>query len=484
MSFTSAAFWWFCLAAFALHWATPRRYRWVTLLVASYGFYGTFGLDILAVLASLTAVVYALSRLMARAAGRRRRALLAIDIGVPLASLLVFKYLNLFWQAALYLAAPLGADRAPRSFNLLVPIGISFYVFKLISYAVEVYHGRLQPERHPGYFALYVCFFPQILAGPIERPGQLIPQLRQPARFDAAGAFAGARLMLWGLFKKLVIAERIAYYVGAVFAEPEYKSFHLVLAAWLYYIQIYCDFSGYSDISIGLSRALGFSPPPNFNYPYLSRDVSEFWTRWHITLSSWLRDYLFLPIAYAVSRRVPDRGWLGISGDAWAYAAGMLATMLLGGLWHGAAWTFVAWGAVHGVFLVSSYLSRRWRRRVVRATRVGRQPRLHRALRVFVTFNLVSFAWIPFRASSFAGLRQYIHYLQFKLPAAGVANLLFDAALVTVFLALESVQRNPQRFPRLLGAPLPLKAVGYALFLIALSVLSVDSNNPFIYFRF
>jgi alginate O-acetyltransferase complex protein AlgI len=484
MSFTSAAFWWFCLGAFAAAWATPARYRWVALLAASYAFYGTFGLDVLAVLVLLTVAVYLVSSVMARASGSRRRVWLAVDVGVPLAALVLFKYLNLFWQAALYVAGPLAGGRVPQSFNLLVPIGISFYVFKLISYAIEVYHGRLGPERHLGHFALYVSFFPQILAGPIERPGQLLPQLRQPAAFDARAAFGGARLMLWGLFKKVVIAERLAYYVGAVFLEPQYKSFHLVFAAWLYYVQIYCDFSGYSDISIGLSRALGFSPPANFNYPYLSRDVSEFWTRWHITLSSWLRDYLFLPIAYAVSRRVPDRGWLGIGADGWAYAVGMFATMLLGGLWHGAAWTFVAWGGVHGVFLVSSYLSRRWRKRVVKATGLGRRPALHRSLRVFLTFNLVSFAWIFFRAASFENLRQYLRYMQVKLPPTGAANLVFDAVLVALFFALEYVQRNPSRFPRVQGAPLPVKAVGYALFVVALIVLSVDSSNPFIYFRF
>jgi len=484
MSFTSAAFWSFCLAVFAIVWATPRRYRWLPLLAASYVFYGTFGLDILAVLVALTTAVYFVSRPMALARGGRRRLLLAVNIGVPLAALVVFKYLDLFWQAALYLAGPLATGRTAAPLNLLVPIGISFYVFKLVSYVLEVYYGRLAPERHFGYFALYVSFFPQILAGPIERPGQLIPQLREPADFSARAAFGGVRLMLWGLFKKLVIAERLAFYVTAVFVEPEYKSLHLVFAAWLYYFQIYCDFSGYSDISIGLSRALGFAPPANFNYPYLSRNVSEFWTRWHMTLSSWLRDYLFLPIAYAVARRVPDRGWLGMNGDASAYGIGMFATMLLGGLWHGASWTFLAWGAVHGVFLVSSYASRRWRKRVVRATHLGRWPGAHRALRVFLAFNLVSFAWIVFRASSFANLRQYLHYMQLKLPPTGIANLAFDAALVGLFLGLEYVQRNAARFPRLLGAPLPLKAVGYALFLVALIVLSVDSNNPFIYFRF
>jgi len=484
VSFASAGFWLFCVGAVALAWITPRRHRWVTLLAASYAFYGSFGLEILGVLVLLTAVVYLVSRLMARAAGRRRRLLLALDIGVPLSALFVFKYLDLFWQAVLSVAGPFAAGRPAEPFNLLVPIGISFYVFKLISYAVEVYHRRVPPEEHPGYFALYVAFFPQILAGPIERPGQLIPQLREPARFDLAATFAGVRLVSWGLFKKLVIAERLAFYVGEVFLAPEYKSFHLVLAAWLYYIQIYCDFSGYSDISIGISRALGFSPPANFDYPYLSRDVSDFWRRWHITLSSWLRDYLFLPIAYAAMRKLPDGNLLGARSEAWAYAAGIFVTMLIGGLWHGAAWTFVAWGAVHGGFLVVSYGTKRWRKRAVRLAGLYRAPRLHRALQVFVTFNLVALAWIPFRATSFDNAREYVRYMQLKLPPAGVANLLFDAALVAGLLALEYAQRNPSRFPRLQRAPLTVKAAGYAVFLLALIVLSVDSANPFIYFRF
>ncbi|RPJ71174.1 MAG: MBOAT family protein [Acidobacteria bacterium] len=484
MSFGSAAFWLFCFVAVGLSWVTPKRYRWLTLLGASDACYGSCGPDILGVLVLLTAAVYLVSRVMARATGRRRRLLLALDIGLPLAALVVFKYLDLFWEALRSLASPFGTGRPAESFNLLVPIGISFYVFKLISYAVEVYHRRIPAEEHPGYFALYVAFFPQILAGPIERPGALIPQLRQPASFDIATVFAGGRLMLWGLFKKQVIAERLAFYVGEVFLAPEYKSFHLVIAAWLYYIQIYCDFSGYSDISIGISRTLGFSPPQNFDYPYLSRDVGEFWRRWHITLSSWLRDYLFLPTAYALTRRLPEGGWLGARSEAWAYAVATLVTMLLGGLWHGAAWMFVAWGALHGVFLVSSYASKGWRKRAARTVGLTGRARLHHALQVFVTFNLVALAWIPFRATSFENLREYLHYMQLKLPPAGVANLLFNAALVALLLALEYAQRNPSRFPRLQRAPLPVKAVGYAAFLVALIVLSVDSANPFIYFRF
>ena len=250
MSFTSAAFWLFCLVVVAAHAAAPPRFRWPILLTASYVFYGSFGLGILAVLVGLTAVVFVASRAMAGADGRLRRVLLIAALAVPLAALVVFKYLSLFRDTILYLAGRLPAAAEP--FNLLVPIGISFYVFKLISYSLDVYHRRTPAETHPGHFALYVAYFPQILAGPIERAGHLLPQVRDARRADAAGVLAGVRLVAWGLFKKLVVANRLALYVGEVFAAPEYKSLHLVFAAGLYYIQIYCDFSGYSDVSTGI----------------------------------------------------------------------------------------------------------------------------------------------------------------------------------------------------------------------------------------
>jgi alginate O-acetyltransferase complex protein AlgI len=482
MWFNSAAFWVFCLAACCLYYLAPRRSRWACLLGASYAFYGTFGWSILGVLVGLTLFVFVVSRVMNRASGAARRLLLAVDIGVPLLALVVFKYLTLIWEAVRYLGAAPGGSAAPV--NILVPVGISFYTFKLLSYAFEVYHRRLAVETDVRYFAIYVAYFPQILAGPIERPGDFLPQLRETAPFDGRGVAAGVKLVAWGLFKKLVVANRLAYYVGEVFAAPQYKGLHLVFAAYAYYFQIYCDFSGYSDMSVGISRALGLSAPENFNYPYLSRDVSQFWTRWHITLSTWLRDYLFLPVAYAVMRRVPGDRWAAVSAESWGYGVAMFTTMVLGGLWHGAAWTFVAWGGVHGIYLVSSYASRRVRRRVCRTIGLRRVPRLHHALSVVVTFNLVALAWIPFRAASFENLRVYLRYFQFSLPAAGMANLLFDLAVVLALIGLEHLQRHDADRPVLRRVPIELRAVGYALFVIALVVFSVDANDPFIYFRF
>ncbi len=484
MLFNSTHFWGFCVACVSLYYLVPHKLRWALLLAASYYFYATFGVRVLFVLVGLTAFVYLVTRAMDRAPTKRARRLwLVADVVGPLAALVVFKYVGLIWEGAQYLAGIL-LHRSPLApVNILAPIGISFYVFKLLSYAFDVYHRRTPAESHPGYFALYVAYFPQILAGPIERPGHLLPQLRGRVKFDPAGVLDAAKLVAWGLFKKMVVADRLAFYVSEVFLTPKYRGLHLVFGAWFYYFQIYCDFSGYSDISVGLSRALGFSPPLNFDYPYLSRNVSQFWTRWHITLSSWLRDYLFLPITYAVMRRIPEDRWLRIKAEAWGYGVGMLVTMLLGGLWHGAALTFVAWGALHGVFLVASYATRNARKRFCKAIRVNRVPRLHHAISILVTFQLVTLAWIVFRATSFENAYTYIKYMQLRLPPAGVVNLLFDSALVVVLLALEYVQRHQADFA-LERIPLEVKAVGYALFVVVLVAFSVDTNNPFIYFRF
>jgi D-alanyl-lipoteichoic acid acyltransferase DltB (MBOAT superfamily) len=484
MAFNSAPFWIFCAAALGLHWLVPRGARWAWLLAASYVFYGSFGLPVLAVLAGLTAAVYALSLAMAKAEGSRRRALLIVALGVPLATLIASKYLALIWEAVSAATLALAGAPVDSRINVLVPIGISFYVFKLVSYAVDVYRRHVPAERHAGRFALYVAYFPQILAGPIERAGGFLPQVASPPAWTLDDTAAGLRLVAWGLFKKLVVADRLALYVGEVFGSPEYKSFHLVAAACLYYIQIYADFSGYTDISIGLSRMLGHRAPQNFNAPYLARSVGEFWTRWHMTLSSWLRDYLFLPVAYAVERRIPDDRRFGIRADLWAYGVGVMVTFTLAGLWHGSAWTFAAWGALHGGYLVASRATTRLRRRLVRASGLGRRPRLHAALQTAITFVLVSAAWILFRASSFGHAWTYVRYLQFKLPMTGVVNLAFDLALVTVFLGLEWAQRRGFQAAQGRRTPVEARAIGYALFVAVLLAFSVDASDPFIYFRF
>jgi alginate O-acetyltransferase complex protein AlgI len=483
MSFLSAGAWAACLAVVSAYYLTPGRFRWAVLLAASYAFYGWFGLDVLAVLAVLTVVVWSAALGMGSASPSRRRLLLAVAVGVPLGALVGFKYLNLLWSTVQEVGRSL-AGAKPIPLAILAPIGISFYVFKLISYALDVHHRRIPAERHLGFFALYVSYFPQILAGPIERPGHFLEDVRKTAAWDLDRVLDGARLVTWGLFKKLVIADRLAYYVSEVFAAPRYKGLHLLVAAYCYYFQIYCDFSGYSDISLGISRMLGLTAPKNFDYPYLSRDVSQFWTRWHITLSQWLRDYLFLPIAYVVMRRVERDRWAGVSTEGWGYAIGMSVTMLLGGLWHGAAWTFAAWGLLHGIYLVTSFGTRKIRKRVVRAIRLNRVPRLHHALSIILTFHLVTAAWILFRAESFDVALKYFHYMQLKLSPNGRVTMGVSVAFVLILLGFEYVQRHAAEWRVTRRVPIEVKAVAYALFVAATIAFSVDAGNAFIYFKF
>ena len=274
--------------------------------------------------------------------------------------------------------------------KILLPIGLSFHTFQAMSYTIEVYYGRQKAERHLGIYALYVMFYPQLVAGPIERPQNLLHQFRRPHRFKADRAAAGLRLMLWGFFKKLVVADRMAPVVDAVFNRPaSYGPGMMLLATYCFAFQIYCDFSGYSDIARGAAKVMGFRLMENFDRPYAAASVGEFWRRWHISLSTWFRDYLYIPL-----------GGNRVRLPRWCF--NVLVVFLVSGLWHGASWTFVVWGLLHGLYLVGSRLTGPAREQAARATGLANHPGLLRAWRVLVTFHLVAFAWIFFRANSVA----------------------------------------------------------------------------------
>ena len=374
-----------------------------------------------------------------------------------------------------------GARLAVQPVHLLLPIGISFYTFRLLGYLIDVYHGRVKAERHAGYFGLFAAFFPQVSAGPIERARDFLPRLRSPGRFDADRLVSGAAQVAWGLFKKAVIANRLAVFVDQVFAAPPGQGLNLVVAAWLYAIQIYCDFSGYTDIAIGLARLLGYESAKNFDAPYASRSVADFWTRWHMSLSFWFRDYLFLPLSYAATRRERRDTVLGVRIETLGYVQATAVTMVLCGLWHGASWSFVAWGALHALYLIAGQLSRRLRRRWARRTGLAARPSLHLALQVVVTFNLVSFAWIFFRAPTLAKAFEYLHYMQIKPSASGAGHLIVDCVLAVAFLLGEWLYRNARPVRPL---PLPVRAGLLAAAVCVILLFGVDAGNEFIYVRF
>lgn len=485
MLFNSIDFWGFFAVIFAVYFFVPQKFKWFFLLLASYFFYGYWKKEYVLLLAFPTLVTYFAARGMAAAQTHgRKRLLFWSGLTVSLGLLFVFKYLELFRQTLHDLAGYFMHIQPLSPLKIILPIGISFFTFRIVSYLIDVYYERIPAERHLGIYALYVSFFPQLLAGPIDRAARLIPQFKTPVYFDWERITSGSRLIVWGLFKKLVIADRLLWFVTQVFRRPEKQALYLIFGVYFYAFQIYCDFSGYSDMAVGVSRILGFESMKNFDFPYFSKSITEFWNRWHISLSSWLRDYLFLPLAYATMRRIKGEKLLAVKAETWGYFIGIFFTMLLGGLWHGARWTFVIWGVLFGIYQMFAYASKRLRKKIVKKTGLQRLPWLHTALSVFITFNLVSFAWIFFRAASFSKALTYISYIKLHLPEDGSVHFYYNLILLLFFLLIEYFYKNRDRIVFWQHFPRPVKMAAFAFFCCLLIVLAMDTSNEFIYLQF
>jgi len=359
------------------------------LLLASYYFYMCWKAEYVVLIMASTLVDYYAGIQMGRQDSKlKRRKYLILSLITNLGLLFSFKYANFFNSSFQTVLSHFNIFYDIPGFSLLLPVGISFYTFQTLSYSIDVYRGIRKPERHLGIFALYVSFFPQLVAGPIERSQRLLPQFYKKHEFDYQRVTSGLKLMAWGFFKKLVIADRVAVYVNAVYGDPQnFTGAPVILATYFFAIQIYCDFSGYSDIAIGAARVMGYDLMKNFRRPYFSASISEFWGRWHISLSTWFKDYVYIPLG---GNRVLKYRWF----------FNLFITFLISGLWHGANWTFVLWGALHGFYLIFSIVTKGVRVKLVRWVGLDRYPNLHRALQVLVTFSLVTFAWIIFRANT------------------------------------------------------------------------------------
>ena len=461
MNFNTLEFLLFLPAVLALHWALPHRLRWALLLAASLLFY--FWWEPLAGL--LLAAVVAVTWLCGLGAAREkppavRRACLAMALGACLGCLGVFKYAGFF--AGLIHGGP--------AWRLLLPVGISFYTFQALSYVLDVYRGRTAPEGHFGYYALFISFFPQLVAGPIERSGRLLPQLRRERTLSREQLSAGGWLLLTGYFKKAAIADGLAPLVDAVYAAPGQAGGPEIIAATaLFGLQIYCDFSGYSDIARGSAGLLGVELMENFQAPYAARSIREFWRRWHISLTAWFTDYVYIPLGG--SRRGLPRRCFNI-----------MAVFLLSGLWHGADWTFVAWGGIHGIYQVCGVLAAR------RTGGRAPQGRGTGLLRCAATFSLVTFAWLFFRAQSMADAWLLLSRLGTGWGAAQGPLLSMARQLPFVLPALACLHflhRLPSRPPAPLGPR--VLTVSALLLCIALgwwTSLSGGGGNAFIYFQF
>lgn len=389
MLFNSLEFAIFFPLVVAIHFLLPHRLRWLLLLVASYWFYMAWKAEYAVLLLLSTAVDYTAANGIHRAKDQRgRKRWLWMSLVVNLGLLGFFKYFNFLNDTFRTLSGWGGIDYSIPDMDLLLPMGISFYTFQTMSYTIDVYRGHLQPERHLGRFALFVTFFPQLVAGPVVRAPDLLPQFIQRMGFDQQRVVEGLKRMLWGLFKKVVIADRCAPIVDEIFGDPAAHDGPLVvLGVLLFSIQIYCDFSGYSDIAIGSARVLGFRIMENFRAPQLAASIGEFWSRWHISMSAWFRDYIYIPL-----------GGNRVNTERWYF--NLVVVFFLSGIWHGAGWTFVIYGLLHGAYMVLALMTKRHWRRFNAWSGLVRIPRLHHAMLVLVTFLLVAFSRIFFRAES------------------------------------------------------------------------------------
>jgi alginate O-acetyltransferase complex protein AlgI len=475
MLFTSATFLLFHLGVVALRWVLPRWLVGPLLLVSSYVFYLSWGPIYGLLIGGMTVAGWAVGLGLER--GWHRRMLLGASVAGLLGVLAWFKYAGFLAVQGAALLRLLGQEVGRGKVDIVLPLAISFYTFEVISYLVDVYRGE-RAERSLGRFALYVAYYPHLIAGPIVRAGELLPQLRAPSDFDGQRFSEGVYLCLLGLTKKLIFADRLSLWADEVFAHPgAHASFGVWMGVIAYTGQIYCDFSGYTDIARGASKMLGLELPENFQLPYLSTSITEFWRRWHMTLSRWLRDYLYIPLG-------------GNRHGAWAQYRNLLLTMLLGGLWHGANWTFVLWGALHGVGLAVHRLWDGFAR--ARPWGAVRERAPYRAVAWAATLVFVMVGWVYFRAPTFTVAHEVLGRM--FLPAAGPDTLraawalwpvgLRTALMLTGALAVAHALGRFEVGSRLHGwMPAPARGVVWLVLVLGCYLLA-EPREQFIYFQF
>jgi D-alanyl-lipoteichoic acid acyltransferase DltB (MBOAT superfamily) len=467
-----------------MYFLLPHKGKIFLLLVASFLFYMAFIPSYALILVTLILIDYFAGLLIEKTSGQRRKTYLLVSLVSNLLFLGVFKYFNFFNANIAALANFFDLKYPIHALNIILPIGLSFHTFQAMAYTIEVYRKRVKAERNLFIYALYVMFFPQLVAGPIERPFNLLPQLKANHRFDYQNAVIGLRLILYGLFKKMVIADNLAPYVSLVFKNvTDYQGITLILGMIFFAFQIYCDFSGYSDIAIGCAQMMGYKLVKNFDYPYFSRNIGEFWQRWHISLSSWFRDYVYIPLGG--SRVSKIKWWRNI-----------FMVFILSGLWHGANWVFAVWGVLHGVYyLLYSVLGKM----------IGR---LFGWLQILLTFSLVCVAWIFFRAQNLDdawfmlthltfGIGGYFRYLLEKGVSADWNQVMAPftitgahrevwwlIAMVAGFVIFEFARFRGTKIANLESGSKLVRWVVYLVLIFVIVNFGAVKETPFIYFQF
>ncbi|MBS1773850.1 MAG: MBOAT family protein [Bacteroidetes bacterium] len=457
-----------------IYFLLPHKYRWFFLLAISCYFYMAFIPVYILILFFTIIVDYFAGILIEQQTNKRnKKLLLAWSIIVNTGCLCFFKYYNFLNENLTTLLGGMSIQNPIPALKIILPIGLSFHTFQAMSYTIEVYRGHQKAERHFGIYALYVMFYPQLVAGPIERPQNMIHQFYNKIDFDYNRIISGMRLMLWGLFKKIVIADRLAIYVDAVYNNPQHHSgISCAVATVFFAFQIYCDFSGYSTIAIGCARVLGIDLMENFRRPYLSKSIKEFWGRWHISLSTWFRDYLYIPIG-------------GSRVKFPRHMFNLLIVFLVSGLWHGANWTFIVWGALHGTYQVIEILINKYMRKGTEKPKSF----LSNTFSYIITFALVCLAWVFFRANNVHdGMLIVQNILTFKSGSLfiGFAAGFAYAVLLIIFLMIAEV--NYEYFDNKLSLIYSnhtyKRLAGYAMLIIIILLIGVFNGGQFIYFQF
>jgi len=483
MLFNSIAFLLFLPVVFGLYWFVFHKHlklQNALIVVASYFFYGWWDWRFLSLITVSTLVDFVVGlRLQNETRERRRKQLLVASISVNLGMLGYFKYFNFFVDSFVDSFAALGLQLESRTLHVLLPVGISFYTFQTLSYTIDVYRRKLTPTNDLVAFAAFVSFFPQLVAGPIELPTHLLPKFYSKRLFCRADAANGLRQILWGFFKKAVIADNCAEYVNLIFNNADtHNGSALLLGAILFSFQIYGDFSGYSDIAIGTSRLFGFDLMQNFAYPYFARDIAEFWRRWHISLSTWFRDYLYIPLG-------------GSRGSTWTRIRNTFAIFTVSGLWHGANWTFIVWGLLHALYFLPLLLLKRNRVYTKANPNTTNVATVRDTLRIAATFALTTLAWIVFRAETLQDAWQYLSGLCSSSIASFPSitidhNLVSTLLLLGIFLVIEWSGRGAKFAIEKTKKPSPrfVRWSFYTVVLFLIGVFMQTEEIPFIYFQF
>ena len=479
MFFNSIDFAIFLPVVFLAYWfLVGKNMKWqnILLIVASYVFYGWWDWRFLSLIVFSSLIDYFIGLQLAKQSKlSKRKMLLWLSILVNLGFLGFFKYYNFFVENFITAFSFLGSDIQPNTLNIILPVGISFYTFQTLSYTIDVYKNKLKPTRDLFSFLAFVSFFPQLVAGPIERATNLLPQFYKKRTFHYSLAVDGCRQILWGLFKKVVIADQCAQYANEIFNNStEHTGSTLFMGALFFTFQIYGDFSGYSDIAIGTSRLFGFNLKQNFAFPYFSRDIAEFWRRWHISLSTWFRDYLYIPLG-------------GSRGGTWMKVRNTFIIFIVSGFWHGANWTFVIWGFLNALYFLPLLLTKRNRIYVNVVAQNSRFPQLRELVSMLLTFILTVIAWVFFRAENVGHAWNYFKELfsasLFSIPSVRPSNLI---STIIIFMLIEWVGRKDQFGIQtfLLHKNRVLRASFYMVLFALILIYSNETNQEFIYFQF